>query len=162
VNVTVTSDEHQTKVARYDELLVAARSLLAGEHDLVANMSNLSALIYETLPALNGVFFYRWVEGELLLGPFQGRVACVHIAPGQGVCGKVVQTREPEIVPDVHQFPGHIACDERSRSEAVIPLFTPEGEFFGVLDLDSPEYSTFDAIDAQRLPEIGALIFPRS
>lgn len=161
MNVTVISDEDQTKADRYDELLTAARSLLAGERDLIANMSNLSALIYQTLPALNGVFFYRWVEGELLLGPFQGRVACVHIAAGRGVCGKVVETQQPEIVSDVHQFPGHIACDERSRSEAVIPLFTPEGEFFGVLDLDSPEYSTFDAIDTQRLPEIGELIFPR-
>ena len=158
-------EEHQSdqptisKQTLYRELLESARSLLEGEHDLVANMSNLSALIMQTLPHLNGVSFYRWVDGELIVGPFQGRVACMHIAPGHGVCGTVANTRHSEIVPDVHQFPGHIACDPRSRSEIVVPLFTPTGTFYGVLDLDSPQLATFDEIDAEYLPQLGRLIF---
>lgn len=149
------------KTRQYGELLAASQALLAGEDDLVANMSNLTALVFQTLPDLNGVFFYRWLDGELIVGPFQGRVACVHIAAGRGVCGRVADTRRPEVVPNVLEFPGHIACDERSRSEVVVPVLTPAGDFFGVLDVDSPVLDRFDDVDAKCLQRLGSLIFSR-
>ncbi|GBG94242.1 GAF domain-containing protein [Ligilactobacillus salitolerans] len=146
------------KTARYELLKKQAQALLNNEFDLVANMSNLVSLVFNELPRLNGTTFYRYIDGELLLGPFQGKPACMHIAVGNGVCGTVAATKKPEIVPNVHEFEGHIACDSASKSEVVVPIFKDD-QFWGVLDLDSPEYDTFDEIDAQYLTEIGPLIF---
>lgn len=146
------------KTARYELLKQQAQALLNNESDLVANMSNLVSLVFNELPQLNGTTFYRLIDGELLLGPFQGKPACMHIAVGKGVCGKVAATKKAEIVPNVHEFQGHIACDSASKSEVVVPIFKGE-QFWGVLDLDSPEYDTFDEVDAKYLAEIGPLIF---
>lgn len=144
----------------YQDLFVQIQALFQNESDLVANMSNMTSLIFERVPRLNGTSFYRWKNDELILGPFQGRVACMHIPLGKGVCGKVAATKTTEIVPDVHQFPGHIACDARSKSEIVVPVFHPEtGNFFGVLDLDSPFVSNFDSVDAEHLEKIVPLVF---
>lgn len=144
----------------YQDLFVQIQALFQNESDLVANMSNMTSLIFERVPRLNGTSFYRWKNDELILGPFQGRVACMHIPLSKGVCGKVPATKTTEIVPDVHQFPGHIACDARSKSEIVVPVFDPEtGNFFGVLDLDSPFVSNFDSVDAEHLEKIVPLVF---
>jgi len=131
----------------YRDLIGQLTGLLAGERDGLANAANMSALLYETLPNLNWAGFYLMRQGELVLGPFQGRVACVRIALGRGVCGTAAQRRDTVIVPDVHDFPGHIACDSASRSEIVVPLIQ-RGELLGVLDLDSPLLSRFDQEDA--------------
>ncbi|MFD0897282.1 GAF domain-containing protein [Loigolactobacillus binensis] len=146
------------KVANYELLVQQAQSLLENEFDLVANMSNLASLIFNELPHLNGTSFYRFKNGELILGPFQGKPACMHIAVGAGVCGTVAQNLKAEIVPDVHQFAGHIACDQASNSEIVVPIFKHH-VFWGVLDLDSPAYNTFDATDEQYLSQLAPLIF---
>jgi len=121
-------------------------ALLEGETDLVANAANTSAFLNEMLPGLNWVGFYFLRGDELVLGPFQGRSACVRIPIGKGVCGVCVETRETQRVADVHAFAGHIACDERSRSELVVPLFSGP-ELIGVLDLDSPRPGRFTAAD---------------
>ncbi|MCJ7421697.1 GAF domain-containing protein [Sphingomicrobium astaxanthinifaciens] len=134
------------KPAFYDELAKALASLVAGEPDAVANMANASALIMEQLPDLNWAGFYRHVGGELVLGPFQGRAACIRIPLGKGVCGAAAATRETQLVEDVHAFPGHIACDAASRSELVVPILK-DGALFGVLDLDSPIPARFDEED---------------
>ncbi|GKS81065.1 histidine kinase [Ligilactobacillus pabuli] len=146
------------KAARYELLKQQAQALLKNESDLVANMSNLVSLVFNELPRLNGTTFYRLIDGELLLGPFQGKPACMHIAVGKGVCGTVAATKKAEIVSNVHEFQGHIACDSASKSEVVVPIFKNQ-QFWGVLDLDSPEYNTFDKVDAKYLAEIGPLIF---
>lgn len=146
------------KTARYELLKQQAQALLKNESDLVANMSNLVSLVFNELPRLNGTTFYRLIDGELLLGPFQGKPACMHIAVGKGVCGTVAATKKAEIVPNVHEFQGHIACDNASKSEVVVPIFKNQ-QFWGVLDLDSPEYDTFDEVDAKYLAEIDPLIF---
>ena len=122
------------------------RALLTGERDWLANFANTSALIFHTLPGLNWAGFYLMKNGELVLGPFQGKVACVRIAPGRGVCGEAVRQGRSLVVPDVHAFPGHIACDSASRAELVIPLRVGE-EIVGVLDLDSPHPGRFDEDD---------------
>lgn len=144
----------QTKSERYQELLAQASGLFAGERDGLANSANLSALLYQTLPGLNWVGFYFLRGEELVLGPFQGKVACVRIALGRGVCGTAAARRQTVVVPDVHAFPGHIACDAASRSEIVVPLLHG-GALYGVLDLDSPEPARFDEDDAAGL---GALV----
>ena len=136
-----------TKRDLYDELLRQARGLLAGEHDPVANAANLAALIWYTLPDLNWAGFYFVKGDELVLGPFQGRPACVRIAIGSGVCGTAVARARTIVVPDVHEFAGHIACDAASNSELVVPLSARE-RIVGVLDLDSPLTSRFDDEDA--------------
>ncbi|MCJ8190587.1 GAF domain-containing protein [Sphingomicrobium aestuariivivum] len=138
--------EAGTKAAFYDELAKALESLVAGEPDQVANMANAAALIMEQLGDLNWAGFYRNVEGTLVLGPFQGRAACIRIPFGKGVCGAAAESRETQRVEDVHAFPGHIACDAASRSELVVPIMK-DGELFGVLDLDSPSPARFDAED---------------
>src|SRR6266496_265796 len=125
------------KPAIYGELADQLGALIAGEPDLIANTANLAALIYHTLPELNWAGFYFAREGELVLGPFQGKPACVRIAWGQGVCGTAAARVTTIVVPDVDKFPGHIACDEASRSELVVPLVV-EGRVVAVLDLDSP------------------------
>ena len=135
------------KPTLYAELLHALRSLVAGEPDPVANMANAAALIFHGLPDLNWAGFYRSVDGELVLGPFQGKAACIRIAFGAGVCGAAAATRTVQRVADVHAFPGHIACDAASRSELVVPLVAEDGNLLGVLDLDSPTPDRFDADD---------------
>jgi GAF domain-containing protein len=136
--------------ATYQELREQARALFAGERDALANAANLAALLFANLPDLNWAGFYFLRGKELVLGPFQGRVACVRIALGAGVCGAAAQRRETIIVPDVHAFPGHIACDAASRSEIVVPLIEG-GRIWGVLDLDSPKLERFGAADAAGL-----------
>ena len=131
----------------YRQLVDAADSVTAGEPDAIANMANLSALIFEALPDLNWAGFYRNVGGELVLGPFQGKAACIRIPFGKGVCGAAAASREVQLVEDVHAFPGHIACDSASRSELVVPI-VHDGELIGVLDLDSPLPARFDGEDA--------------
>ena len=139
------------------ELLEQARGLLAGERDLTANAANLAALIFHTLPNLNWAGFYWIKDGELVLGPFQGKPACVRIALGRGVCGTAARDRRTIVVPDVNAFPGHIACDAQSRSEVVVPIFARHsreggnGRLLGVLDLDSPLPARFDKADTRAL-----------
>lgn len=140
------------KAAAYAELATSLRSLLDGEHDLVANAANMTALLYWKLPQLNwaGLYLVEAQRGDLLLGPFQGKPACVRIPIGRGVCGTAAQRRETVVVPDVHAFPGHIACDSASNSEIVVPIVRG-GQLLGVLDLDSPVPGRFDADDARGL-----------
>jgi GAF domain-containing protein len=132
----------------YASLAQQLTGLLEGERDMIANAANMSALIYQFLPDLNWAGFYFMRGGELVLGPFQGKTACVRIAVGRGVCGTAVERRESIVVPDVHAFPGHIACDSASRSELVVPLIN-DGRVLGVLDLDSPSPNRFDDEDRQ-------------
>src|SRR5699024_8937590 len=142
----------------YELLVKQAASLLTDEFDVVANMSNLTSLLFHSIPDLNGATFYRLVDGELLLGPFQGKPACMHIPVGKGVCGTVAKNQQTEIVPNVHAFSGHIACDSASNSEIVVPVFK-DSSFWGVLDLDSPKFNTFDEIDQKYLEKIAPIVF---
>jgi len=130
----------------YRNLAAQLGALLAGERDPIANAANMAALIYHGLPDLNWAGFYFRQDGELVLGPFQGKPACVRIPHGKGVCGKAAARAATVLVPDVHQFPGHIACDPVSRSELVVPVIE-DGAVTGVLDLDSPLVGRFDEID---------------
>ena len=139
-----------SKESDYRELRVHLAAVFAGERDGLANAANMSALLFQALPDLNWAGFYFLHGGELVLGPFQGKVACVRIALGRGVCGSAALRQETIVVPDVHAFPGHIACDAASRSEIVIPL-TRQGHLLGVLDLDSPLVGRFDDDDASGL-----------
>ncbi len=136
-----------SKADLYRDLLGALDALTADEPDAIANMANAAALVWQYLPDLNWAGFYRMVGGELVLGPFQGKAACIRIPLGKGVCGTAAATRETQLVEDVHAFPGHIACDAASRSELVVPI-VHDGRLIGVLDLDSPEPARFDAEDA--------------
>jgi L-methionine (R)-S-oxide reductase len=140
----------------YRDLARDLTALLSGELDPVANAANTAALIYDALPGLNWAGFYLYKSGELVLGPFQGKPACVRIAMGKGVCGTAAARRETVVVEDVHAFPGHIACDSASNSEIVIPLVRG-GELLGVLDLDSPQHARFGAVDARGLEEIAKI-----
>ncbi|WP_426266737.1 GAF domain-containing protein [Sphingomonas sp. LHG3443-2] len=134
------------KPTLYADLLAALDGLTAGEPDGIANMANAAALLWETLPGINWAGFYRNVGGELVLGPFQGRPACIRIPFGRGVCGAAAETLEVQRVEDIHAFPGHIACDAASQSELVVPIVRG-GELIAVLDLDAPEKARFDAED---------------
>jgi L-methionine (R)-S-oxide reductase len=134
------------KPSLYRELTEAADALTAGEPDPVANMANVAALLFAALPDVNWVGFYRNLGGELVLGPFQGRPACIRIPFGRGVCGAAAATLQPQRVDDVDAFPGHIACDAASRAELVVPIVS-HGAFAGVLDLDSPTPARFDQED---------------
>lgn len=145
-----------SKPDQYVQLAEQARALLHGERDRIANAANLSALVYHAMPALNWVGFYFFDGRELVVGPFQGKPACVRIALGRGVCGTAAVTRATQLVPDVHAFPGHIACDATSRSELVVPLYAGD-VLVGVFDLDSPEPNRFDADDQAGLETIAAL-----
>ena len=139
------------KPSQYIELVRQLRALIADEPDRTANLANASALLFSTLPQLNWAGFYLLKEGELVVGPFQGKPACVRIAMGRGVCGTAALQRTTLIVPDVHQFPGHIACDSASNSEIVVPIISTAGELLGVLDLDSPALGRFDEEDKKGL-----------
>jgi L-methionine (R)-S-oxide reductase len=146
-----------TKAETYDLLLAQAKALVEGESDLIANLANISALIWQSLPSLNWAGFYLWKNGELVLGPFQGKPACVRIAFGKGVCGTAVAQKTTVIVEDVDQFPGHIVCDSASRSEIVVPLTRGE-EVIGVLDIDSPQLARFDRDDQAGLERLAQFI----
>ena len=135
------------KATLYADLCAAAQALVTGESDGVANMANLAALIWQFLPDLNWSGFYRMQHGELVLGPFIGKPACIRIPPGKGVCGAAAASGETQLVPDVHAFPGHIACDAASRSELVVPVLR-DGLVIAVIDLDSPIPARFDEEDA--------------
>ena len=145
--------EAASKPDLYRQLIDAADAITAGEPDAIANMANLSALLFEALPDLNWAGFYRNVGGELVLGPFQGKAACIRIPFGRGVCGAAAASREVQLIEDVHAFPGHIACDAASRSELVVPI-VDDGELVGVLDLDSPLPARFDREDAAGCAEM--------
>lgn len=138
-----------TKESTYSLMNKQLSAIIEGEHNLIANLSNAAALLYNTLPDINWSGFYLFEETskELVLGPFQGKVACVRIASGKGVCGTSYEKESSIVVEDVTQFPGHIFCDSASQSEIVVPLKTSEGEIIGVLDIDAPIMSRFDDID---------------
>lgn len=144
----------------YRDLGQALDALTAREADAIANMANAAALIWQYLPDLNWAGFYRVVGDELVLGPFQGKPACIRIAFGQGVCGTAAATREIQCVADVHAFPGHIACDAESRSELVVPVIINDA-LLGVLDLDSPTPARFDEADIAGCAVLMALLAPR-
>ena len=145
---SVISPELKTadKNSLYPEIHQALRAVLNGETDLIANLANAAALLFWTLPAINWAGFYLLKDHELVLGPFQGKIACIRIRLGQGVCGTAAEKRQTLAVPNVHEFPGHIACDSASNSEIVIPIIKDD-LVIGVLDIDSPEFARFDATD---------------
>lgn len=142
------------KATLYKDLAAALDALIGDERDPVANMANAAALIWESLPDINWAGFYRNVDGELVLGPFHGRPACIRIPFGQGVCGTAAATREVQLVKDVHAFPGHIACDSASNSEIVVPIVR-DGDLIAVLDIDSPSHARFDEDDRAGCVKLG-------
>jgi len=148
------------KPALYHDIEQALGALTADEPDAIANMANAAALLWEYLPDLNWAGFYRNVGDELVLGPFQGKAACIRIPFGKGVCGTAAQTRATQRIEDVHAFPGHIACDAASASELVVPI-VHEGRLIGVLDLDSPSPARFDTEDQTGCERLVALLAPR-
>lgn len=158
MQTTFASEPTKTGEFDYTMLLEQARSITSNEPDLIANLSNLSALVYDQLDDVNWVGFYLVREPELLvLGPFQGKVACIRIPFTQGVCGAAARTHETQLVQDVHEFPGHIACDSATNSEVVVPLLV-NGRVVGVFDLDSPTVGRFSERDAEGLSAIGRFI----
>ncbi len=161
--MTYTSRQYDfsDKPAGYERLATELRGLLAGESDAVANAANTSALLFDALAEVSWAGFYFMRGGELIVGPFQGKPACVRIALGRGVCGTAAAKRETIIVPDVNAFPGHIACDAASRSEVVVPLMAGE-RLVGVLDLDSARLERFDAADARGLERLAAIFLQAS
>jgi L-methionine (R)-S-oxide reductase len=150
---TLTTVKGETKGEVYAELAAQLRALVEGEDDFIANAANFSALLFHALPDLNWAGLYLLKRGELVLGPFQGKPACVRIALGSGVCGTAAAERRTVVVENVHEFPGHIACDTASNSEVVVPLLKGD-ELLGVLDLDSPLVGRFDGEDARGLEEL--------
>lgn len=151
------ADTPARKATLYADLIFAAGAVMKGEKDAVANMANVAALIWQFLPDLNWAGFYRHVDGELVLGPFQGKPACIRIPVGRGVCGAAAATLETQLVADVHAFPGHIACDAASASEIVVPVVR-DGKLLAVIDLDSPTPARFDTQDAQGLERLAASV----
>jgi GAF domain-containing protein len=147
------------KAALYEELEAQLRSLLAGENDVIACAANMSSLLYWNLPDLNWVGFYllEQTSGDLLVGPFQGKPACVRIPLSKGVCGAAATARRTLVVKDVHSFPGHIACDSASNSEVVVPIVLTDGRLLGVFDVDSPLPGRFDDDDARGLERLVAV-----
>ena len=152
----IAKQETASKAELYSSLSAQLRSLLEGESDFIANAANVSSLLYHSLPDLNWAGFYLLKESELVLGPFQGKPACVRIAMGKGVCGTAAEQRQTILVEDVQVFPGHIACDSESNSEIVVPLIKDQ-RLVGVLDLDSPLFDRFDDDDARGLNELASL-----
>ncbi|WP_413709852.1 GAF domain-containing protein [Rhizobium sp. Rhizsp82] len=154
--------DHTNKAEFYRELAQQLEALLTGESDMIANAANTSALMFQMMPELNWAGFYLLKsEGELVLGPFQGKPACVRIPVGKGVCGTAVERKSSVLVEDVHAFPGHIACDAASRSELVVPLIH-EGRVIGVIDLDSPVPSRFNAEDQAGIEKLAAIFIAAS
>jgi L-methionine (R)-S-oxide reductase len=149
-----------TRSELYRDLHAALDALTADEPDAIANMANAAALLWQYLPDLNWAGFYRAIGDELVLGPFQGKAACIRIPLGKGVCGAAAATRQTQVVADVHAFPGHIACDAASASELVVPIVR-DGVLLGVLDLDSPRAGRFDEEDARGCEALMALLAPR-
>lgn len=147
------------KEKQYRLLVSQVASLVDGEKDVIAVMSNVAAAIHQTM-GFWWTGFYRVIDNELVLGPFQGPVACMHIPYGKGVCGTAWQRAETIVVPDVEQFPGHIACSSESRSEIVVPVFDHDGKVMAVLDIDSEHLATFDDIDRKYLEDICRYITP--
>ncbi len=145
------------KAQKYQMLVSQIASLIEGEDDQISIMSNVAAAIHQEMKFW-WTGFYRVVGDELLLGPFQGPVACMHIPFGRGVCGTAWQRQQTVVVPDVDQFPGHIACSSQSRSEIVVPVFSPDGKVTAVLDIDSENLATFDDVDRQYLEQICQMI----
>lgn len=141
------------KQKMYNDIVTQAKGLLFDESDVIANMANLSALLFHHLPDINWAGFYLFKEQQLVLGPFQGKPACIRIPMGKGVCGTAAESRAVQIVSDVHQFPGHIACDAASNSEIVLPIIVKD-ELVGVLDIDSPSIGRFDNEDEKGLVEL--------
>lgn len=153
-------DTTAPKSELYRELIRSAEALTDGEPDGIANMANVAALLWEYLPAVNWTGFYRMVDGELVLGPFQGKAACIRIALGEGVCGAAAASGKTQLVADVHSFPGHIACDASSASELVVPV-KRAGEVIAVIDLDSPSLNRFDADDAAGIEALAEILATR-
>lgn len=147
-----------TTKENYELLVEQAKALVDGETDWIANTANLSALLFNSLSNVNFAGVYRFENGELILGPFQGMPACVHIPVGKGVCGTTAKTQKTQIVKNVHEFAGHIACDSASNSEIVVPIFN-QGKLWGVFDFDSTKLANFDEIDKKYLTEIAKAIF---
>jgi GAF domain-containing protein len=145
----------------YADLASQLEGIMAGETDMIANTANMAAVIYHGLPDLNWAGFYLMKGGELVLGPFQGKPACIRIPVGKGVCGTAAQTLTSQVVPDVHAFPGHIACDAASRSELVVPLLAG-GRVLGVLDLDSPHPNRFDDQDREGCEKLVSILLRHS
>jgi len=137
----------EDKAALYAELLQQAQGLMHGETNTIANAANFAALVYDAVPELNWAGFYLYDGTELVVGPFQGKPACIRIALGRGVCGTAAQSLQTQVVRDVHDFDGHIACDAASNSEIVVPLTKADGSLFGVWDVDSPRVARFDDED---------------
>jgi GAF domain-containing protein len=150
-------DPSQPKAETYADLMMAARAVTQDEPDGVANMANIAALLWQYLPRLNWAGFYRVIDGELVLGPFIGKPACIRIPFGKGVCGAAAASGETQLVADVHAFPGHIACDSASASELVVPV-RRDGTVIAVMDLDSPDVARFDAEDATGIEGLAAAI----
>jgi GAF domain-containing protein len=157
----IAKSETVSKSELYANLQVLLRSLLEGERDFIANAANFSSLLYHSLADLNWAGLYLHRGGELVLGPFQGQPACVRIAIGKGVCGTAAEQRQTILVDNVHDFPGHIACDSASNSEIVVPLITHD-KLLGVLDLDSPAFARFDDEDARGLNELAEIFIQGS
>jgi L-methionine (R)-S-oxide reductase len=153
-------DTSAPKAELYADLIKAADALTSDEPDGIANMANVASLIWQYLPDLNWAGFYRMVGGELVLGPFQGKAACIRIPLGKGVCGAAALSGEIQCVDDVHAFPGHIACDADSRSELVAPVFR-DGHVIAVLDLDSPVPSRFNQVDVDGIQALALLLAAR-
>ena len=143
------TDTPEAKLAMFDDLRSQLTGLVHGESDLIANTANFSSLVFNSMPGLNWAGFYFLKGDELVLGPFQGKPACIRIKKGRGVCGTTVVEGKAIVVPDVHAFPGHIACDVNSRSELVVPVRGADGGIVGVFDLDSPLPNRFDQTDAE-------------
>jgi L-methionine (R)-S-oxide reductase len=153
-------DTSAPKSELYAEMVRSADAMTSGEPDAVANMANIAALLWAFLPDVNWTGFYRVVDGELVLGPFQGKAACIRIPFGQGVCGAAAQSGETQLVADVHAFPGHIACDANSASELVVPV-KHNGTVIAVIDLDSPTLNRFDTEDAKGIELLAQMIADR-
>jgi GAF domain-containing protein len=150
-----------SKPEAWRQVVASADALTSGEPDAIANMANVAALLFEALPELNWAGFYRNVGGELVLGPFQGRAACIRIPFGKGVCGTAAATLEPQLVDDVNAFPGHIACDSASASELVVPVVGADGALIVVIDLDSPRLARFDKDDVAGCLDLARLLSGR-
>lgn len=157
----LTDTSNLAKTDLYKTLTMQLYHLLDGEHDFIANAANFSALLYHTMPDLNWAGIYLYKQGELVLGPFQGKPACTRIALGKGVCGTAAERKKTIVVPNVHEFPGHIACDSASNSEIVVPMIK-NSQLLGVLDLDSPLLARFDEEDKAGLENLVEVFLSRT